>query len=559
MQELAKAGDDAGVVEQVGKWEAANGLGDDAAALLALRDRAALNIALAAKTTAALRVFRTTYADSPLVVEALKAETDLAFDHAQDEGTAVAMRNFLGEYPASPYRAQALTLEDGLAFQEAAAIGTPEAIAEFRKYHPSSPYLATAWEAIAAHTPGITLLLPDGTAYLLPNSPVTDGKLPPEPSPAMASARPWVAVNVAGTGRGATSEWWGLYAVADDGTLQTTSPLGSAIAAHVGSAPTGMLDLVAAQGAHTARVAGPAEPLVAPGACVGTAHFAFVLTSPDGARSAWTFGVACDVSPTAPGKGQALPPDAAGPDFLAALVAAEGGDAAGASVDWDKALGEADGSRLLAWFAALDPATDPKLKWVTHRPATGDVLAWKPAAVGADGHPMGQGTTTWWHNGPDGAVALAQKDGLWIVDGGRVLRSSATTEAVSASAEAGCKAGAATRTGLSLGDVSGGPAVDVPFLASPRGGSLVVQHYEAGNLTVLEQPIATGCAKPAPVAPPRSVSLSSPASPSTDPAPQTSPGGFALAPAWVLPNLATAAGYSVVGAAPIPVWGAFTK
>ena len=286
---------------------------------------------------------------------------------------------------------------------------------------------------------------------------MTDDHLPPDASPAMASARPWVAVNVPGTGRGATSQWWGLFGVGAAGALQSTSPLGQAIAAYTGVAPPGMLDLVAAAGAHTARVAGPAEPLVAPGACKGTARFAFVLTGPDGGKTAWTFGVPCDVSPTAPGTGQALPPDAAGPDFLAALQLAESGNPSGAATAWDRALGLADGARLGQWFASLDPdpAADPKEVWVNRRPAVGDVLIWTADALGADGTPLGPGTTVWWHDGPSGGVELARRPGIWIVDGPGLLREIRSNAPLTAPAGGGCKALTGTRTGLALRDDAG--------------------------------------------------------------------------------------------------------
>ncbi len=101
--ELAAAGSDAEVVETVSKWESAGALGDDAEALLALRDRSALNIALATHTTKALALFRATYPQSALLPDALKAEEDLAFDAAQDEGTATALRMFLSAYLLLPH------------------------------------------------------------------------------------------------------------------------------------------------------------------------------------------------------------------------------------------------------------------------------------------------------------------------------------------------------------------------------------------------------------------------------------------------------------------------
>lgn len=567
--EMATAGDHAGVVETVGKWEAAGSLGDEEAALVALRDRSALNMALAAHTTAALRVFQLAYADSALVPEALKAEQSLAFEAAQDEGTSAALRGFLSGYAASPFRAQALTLEDGLAFQEAAAIGTLEAIAEFRRYHPGSPYLATAWEAIAAHTPGITVLLPDGTAYLLPNVLVTDGHVPVERSPALASPRPWVAVNVPGTGRGATSEWWGLLGVGDDGTLLPTSPLGRAIEQHTGVVPPGMLDLVAAPGAHSARVAGMLEPLLAPGVCSGIARFAFVLTSPDGGRSAWTFGVPCDAPPNAPVKGQSALPEAAGPAFLAALAAAEAGDAAGASKAWDRAASLADGGRLLQYFSSLgsDPAADPKEAWVSRRPALGDALVWVAAPPAADGSPVGAGTTTWWHQGPGGPVQLASREGLWMSSGAALWRVLPKPEPFVAAATGGCKAATGERMGIVLVDVGGGPGVDVPFLGSARGGAIAVRSYESGTLTVLEQEVNTGCSKAAAAGAPRAVRVQPSAVPAPDvpseaaPPAAPAPGSGAAevhVPAWIGAGAGAASGYSVVTEASVAIFTAFT-
>lgn len=547
--EMATAGDDLGVVETVGKWEAAGSMGAEGAALVALRDRSALNMAVAAHTTGALRVFQLTYADSLLVPVALAAEQTLAFETARDEGTSAAIRGFLSGYAASPYRAQALAVEDGLAFQEAAAIGTNEAIAEFRRYHPGSPYLANAWEAVAVHTPGITLLLPDGAGYLLPNVPVTDGRVPVERSPALASPRPWIAVNVPGTGRGATSEWWELLGVGDDGSLLPTSPLGQAIADHTGVVPPGMLNLVAASGAHTARVAGLLEPLVAPGACSGMARFAFVLTSPEGSRSAWTFGVPCDAPPPVPVKGQSALPEAAGPSFLEAMIAAEAGDAPAASSAWDRASDLADGARLLEHFRSLntDATADPKDVWVSRRPALGDALVWIASAPGADGSPLGPGETTWWHRGPDGPVEIASRDGLWVTSGAALWRALPKPEPFAAAAGGWCNAATGERMGLALVDVRGGPGVDVPFLGAARGGTITVRGYASGTLTVLEQEINTGCRQSAAPGTPRAV----PVAPS-DAMSEVQP------PSWIGAAAGAAGGYSVVTETAVAIFTAFT-
>lgn len=527
--ELAEAGSHAEVVETVTKWEGQGALGDDAEALVLLRDRSALNLALATHTTKALATFRSTYPMSALLPEALKAEEDLAFDDAQDEGSAAALRTFLGTYPTSEWRARALTLEDGLAFQEAIAAATPEAMDEFRRYHPSSPYLATAWEAIAAHTPGIHLLLSDRTPYMLPATAIVDEHIALERSPAAAPVRPTVAVNLPGTGRGATSEWWGLHAVGSDGSFLQTSPLGMAFLDAFGAVPPGLLDLAAAPGAHSARVADTVEPLVAPGSCEGLAHFAFVLRTSDGTRTAFPFAVSCTLGEADTTTLSAF----AGPMLLQAVRAAEHSNGAAAVEMWRKALTLPGGGRLGEWLAALAHDADPLDLWITRRAATGDVLAFTPSPSG--------GTTTWWHLSPEGVpLELAHRDGLWIAEGHHLWTVQGHVEPWTAPAEKGCKAASGERTALALTDALGSEAVPIPFSGS-RGGVLTVVGYAAGVLTVADDGSSPGCAR-AGVAQTRALPL---------------PGATPVtAPAWAVEQAGTA--FSVIGDNPRDAWAAFS-
>ena len=474
--ELSKEeGGHAEVVETVTKWEKAGSLGDEEEALIELRDRSALAIALAVGSTQAIADFRATYPTSKLLAEALEEEEDLAMEQAQDEGTSAAMRSFLQRYPASKLRAQALVLEDGLAFQEAAAIGTFEAIEEFRRYHLRSPYLATAWEAIAAHTPGIHLLLPDGRPYLLPATPVVDDRVKLERSFALGSVRPTAAVNLPGAGRGTSSAWWGLAALSDDGGFLASSPIGLRLGALLGAVPPGLLDLAAASGAHTARVSVATEPLVAPGLCIGEAKFAYLLTTPDGGRTAFPFAIPCE--------GQTVD-DTAATVLIRALEAAEAGQPGPASQLWDRAMGLSGASRLEDFLGTLPGERTELKELVTRRPAAGDVLAWDGAQ------------TTWWHDTGGEAVALGKMDGLWWVDGARLWKAEPVLAPWTASASGGCKAATGERTSWVLRDVFGTEQVAISFEAA-RGGTLTIQQVDGGGVVVIEEGGNVGCTKPA--------------------------------------------------------------
>ncbi len=434
-------------------------------------------------------------------------------------------------YPASPWRARALTLEDGLAFQEAIAAGTPEAMDEFRHYHPNSPYLATAWEAVAAHTPGIHLLLVDGTPYMLPPTAITDDHIPLERSPAAAPVRPVVAVNLPGTGRGATSEWWGLTSVGSDGSFLRTSPLGMALFDALGAIPPGMVDLTESSGAHSARVATTVEPLVAPGSCEGNANFAFVLRTSEGARTAFPFAVSCALSDSDTTTLDAF----AAPVLLRAIGLAERGDAPGAAQLWQKALTLPDGGRLGEWLAAQAQGVDPEERWITRRASVGDVLVWTPSPTG--------GVTRWWHPTAGGPIELAHRDGLWLSDGRHLWTVQGHTEPWSAPVESGCKAATGERTALTVADVLGADVVPIPF-PSTRGGVITLVGYAAGILTVSDDPSRPGCARPGAVQQ-RTVPI-----PGVQPSP---------APTWAADRVTGAGGYSVVGEDPRDLYAVFTS
>ena len=517
--ELQTAGEHAEVVETVAKWEKGNALGDEAAQLIALRDRSALTLALAERTIAALIAYRQTWPKSALRDEALRAEWDLAFSIARDEGTSVAMRGYATAYPASPLRAQAIALEAGYAFEEAAAVGTAAAIAAFTESHPDSPYAATAWESLAARTPGIHVRLGDGMPQALEPVPVTDGHILFPSRLIMAPALPTVAVNLPGTGRGATSDWWGLSALAADGELGVDSPVGRLLAAALG-VPTGPPDLLALEalpGAHSARVAAPKHPLVVPGACEGLARFAYVLAT-EGSRTAFSFAVDCATAPE---------PSAAG-ELLAAFTLAEAGDPLGAAVRWDRALTLPAGPEVAAWMGTL--AADPRDAFLVRRPAVHDVLIYDGTA------------TTWWHTGERGPVDLARRDGLWLADGPHLWRWEERPDTWTAPATGRCKAGTGARQAVALVDAVGGARVEVPFTATPREGTLAVTRI-AGRAIELEETATDACGK----APP----------PATRSLPLPEDRAAPAAPAWAAQTTAGTLGFTVIGESARALYGAF--
>lgn len=521
LTEQANKGEKAEVVEAIDKLEKSNGLGTEAAALLQLRDRTALDLALAAGTVQALTTYRQTYPKSALLDEALQKEWSMAFGQAQADATSAGMRAFVETYPNSPFREQALSLEAGFAYQEAVEAGTPEAVAAFLKAHPNSPYAANAWESIAARTLGIYVRLDTGLPAALPAVPVMAGSLAFPTNPVVAPARPVVAVNLPGTGRGETSQWWRLTAVNELGQIDAVAPVARLWQASVSAAPPFLLDLSALPGTHAARVASPPEPLVLPGACTGQARFAFLLTQ-EQAVTAFPFAVDCDATTAE---------DTASSLLFTAFGVAESGDPEAAGRLWDQARSVGAGARLLDWLGTL--ATDAKKTFVLDRPTLADVLVFDGAA------------TTWWHSTAEGPVALAKKDGLWIADGPRLWAWEPRSEAWSAPAAGSCKAASGQRTAAVLVDHVGGERVDVAFAGAERGGRLSPRQYAGGAITVMEESTNDGCGRPdAPL--PRTVRL---------------PGArlAALAPDWAAATLAGAPGYSVVTEAPWPAYTAFVK
>lgn len=518
--ELQAAGAHAEVIETVAKWEKGGALGEEAAAILALRDRSALALAEQVNTIEAYAAFRQAYPRSTLVPEALAKEGDLAFAAAQADGSSEGMRAFLATYPGSEHKARAEAMEDAFAFQEAVEAGTPDAIAAFMSAHPNSPYSANAWESLAARTPGIHVRLADGLPRKLDPVPVVDGRIAFPKYAVVVPARPIVATNLPGTARGGTSEWWGLYAVDADGTVGAVPPVGRMFEAAVGAAPPLLLELTPLPGVHAARVAAPPEPLVIPGSCTGKARFAYVLTS-EGTRTAFPFSVDCRA---------AVPEDAATPGFLTAFAVAEGGDALAAEGLWHKAAELPAGGALVAWMGTL--AEDPLLTFIKRRPSASDVLVW-------DGT-----VTTWWHDTPDGPQALATREGLWLVDGSRLWTWVKREEPWEAAAGDGCKAARGTRATGTLVDVLGGTRVDIAF-TGPRGGAVTPRQAAGGAVTLLEESTSDGCPKPIP------------------PTPSTTrlPGDrmTALAPPWAAPLTEGKPGHSVVSEGPWRVFTGFQK
>lgn len=514
--EMQTAGEHAEVIETVGKWEKAGNLGDEAAALVALRDRSALDLALAAHTVDALRRYRQDWPGSTLLDEALRAEWEAAFAAAQEEGTAAAMVAYVTTYPASTFRAQALALEAGLAFQEATAVGTPAAIAAFTEAHPDSPYAANAWESLAARMPGIHLRLADGLPRALEGVPVVDGYVKFPSRLVMAPARPVVAVNLPGTGRGGTSEWWSLVAIGPDGQVDVPGPVARRLTETVGAPLPGLLELAPLPGVHSARVASPAWPLVVPGTCEGFARFAYVLVA-DGARTAFTFAVDC----AAPVEPSALS------ELLAAFTLAEAGDPFGAAERWAVATALPEGPRLLAWMETMAP--DPRTTLLTRRPAVNDVLVWDGAG------------TTWWHRAEGGPVELARRDGLWVADGAHLWRWDPRIETWTTPAAGRCKAATGERVAATLVDMLGSERVDVPFTAA-GAATLTPVRTGSGGLDIDEVAAPTACVK-APVSTPRTIPL---------------PGGAAPLPKWATVPAANAPGSSVVSRSPLAAYAAFT-
>ncbi|MDP2306891.1 MAG: hypothetical protein Q8P18_12780 [Pseudomonadota bacterium] len=535
--ELRGEGDHAGVIETVGKWEKAGNLGDEAAALIALRDRSALDLALAARTVDALRQYRQDWPQSTLFAEATSAEWQAAFAAAQDEGTSAAMLAYITTYADSTFRAQAIALEVSLAFEEATSVGTAAAIAAFTDAHPDSPFAATAWESLAARTPGIHLRLADGLPQVLEGVPVVDGYIQFPSRLVMAPARPVVAVNLPGTGRGGTSEWWGLVALGPDGKVGVAPPVGRLLEETVGAQLPGLLDLVPLPGMHSARVAAPTWPLVAPGACEGFARFAYVLAA-EGTRTAFSFAVPC-AGPVESGPVESEPVESGpvGPvestaltDLLAAFQLAEAGDVRGALDRWDRASKGPEGARLLTWMESVSP--DPRASLLLRGPAVGDVLLWDGVQ------------TTWWHPAEGGAVELARRDGLWVADGAHLWSWAPRAEPWNTPAVGRCKAATGEREAATLVDALGSNRVDVAFTVTPRTGTLTPVGVGAGAIEIDETPGEAGCA---PLAPPIRRTLPLPGL-ATPPA----------SPAWAATTIADARGASVVSETPRSMFAAFT-
>jgi hypothetical protein len=519
--EQAAKGERAEVIEAIDKLEKAGSLGDDAAALLALRDRLALDTALATESIAALTTYRQTYPKSTLLNEALEKEWAWAYADAQAEASSAAMRHFVETYPNSPFREQALSMEAGFAYQEAVQAGTPEAISAFLKAHPKSPYAANAWESIAARTPGIYLRLDTGLPATLTGIPLMAGSFAFPADAPTVPPKPIVAVNMPGTGRGETSQWWRLTAVNELGQIDAVAPVARLWEQSVSASPPFLLDLVALPGTHAARVAAPAEPLVLPGACTGKARFAFLLTQ-EQQVTAFPFTVDCAAVPAE---------DSASSLLFTAFGVAESGDPDAAGRLWDQAKGVGAGGHLLEWLGTL--STDAKKTFVTDRPTIADVLVYDGTA------------TTWWHATAGGPVAIGKKDGLWIADGGRLWAWEPRMEPWTAAAGGGCKAGSGERAAATLVDHVGGERVDVAFAGATRGGKLTPRQYAGGAIAVIEESTNDGCGRAdAPL--PRTVRL---------------PGArvAALPPDWAATLIAGAPGHSVVTESPWPLYAAFSK
>jgi hypothetical protein len=263
----------------------------------------------------------------------------------------------------------------------------------------------------------------------------------------------------------------------------STSPVGEALGDALGISPPDMLELNPASGAHSARVATAVEPLVAAGTCEGVSNFAFVLRTTDGARTAFPFAVDCALDDASAKVAAGF----AGPALVDAIATAERGDLAGATAAWTRAFTLPDGARLREWLDAQSPSVSPVDRWITLRPAVGDVLEWT-------GSPTG-GTTTWSHVTPSGTVELKKRDGLWVVDGAHLWSVASQAVEWSAPAAGKCTAATGSRTSLALVDAVGTDRLDIPF-PSDRGGAMTVVGFGPTGVVVADDGASPGCPRP---------------------------------------------------------------
>ncbi|MFZ5477313.1 MAG: tetratricopeptide repeat protein [Myxococcota bacterium] len=457
VEKLQAEGAHAEVVALVGGWKEKGQLGKEEAALVAALEESALAIALADGKAAALGAFREAHPESPLVPEALEREHDLAFQEAQAEGTAAAMGAYRARYPDSPYASRAAALEQGWAYEEAVAEGTLAALERFLAVAGDSPYRATAWEAVAARTPGVTVLDGTGRPHPSPPLPVTDGRVALPDGLPEGTPRLTYAVNVEGAGRGETSEWFGLRAVGPDGVLLDRLPLEVWLAEKLGvDVALSLGQLAAADGAHTARVAESLHPLLLPGTCEGARTFALVLAEPGGAATAWPFTVPCP-------RGEPAGDTPAG-KLAVALLAAEAGDRAAAHAAWDEFARTKLGAPIVAALKAK-VGEDVRGAVLDARPAAGDVIAWSTRD--------GKTESVWLHEVGDEVRVLARRPGLVVATpaGLRTLR--ATEEPWTA----GCKA-PPTLAGVSLADLDGERATPVFADAATRLAGMASRSIE---------------------------------------------------------------------------------
>lgn len=446
IEKMQAEGDHAKVVEQIADWKAKGALGKEEAELLAAMAKSAFELAKADGKAAALRQFRADYPDSALVADALKLEYDRALNEAQTEGTVAAMAEYRKTYPQSPYVDRALAMEQGWAYEDVIAEGTMEALDRFLAMAGDSPYKATAWEAVVAKHPGIHVLGTDGRPTTLQTLLVSDGHISvPETLP-YADPHLTFAVNVDGAGRGSTSEWFSLWTVGPDGSLDEELPLERAIktATRLTFDTSAFRLLDQASGAHTARVAHALQPLLVPGSCTGDATFAFLLRSPGGAAAAYPFRVACP----ADGASWATEPNAL---LFAALSRNDAGDRAGASAAWDKLAGMPAARPLLEAMQAVTP--DPKAAILDSRPSAGDYVVWSVRD--------GKTESAWVHADSAGAPkVLARRAEVVVAIGGTLQALRATEYPWS-----GCKP---TIAGAALVPMTGGMPVPVLGDATTR-------------------------------------------------------------------------------------------
>lgn len=414
IEKMQAAGEHQEVVEQIQAWRDKDQLGKEATELIAAQAESAFALAAATGKAEPLRTFRAAYPDAAQVPEALKKEHDLAYREAEAEGTVEAMTKYVELYPDSPKAPQARVLAEGWAYEDAVKDGTLEALDRFLATAKDSPYRETAWEAVAAKNPGIHVLDPGSRPRQLPQLAVVEGKIVDLPGDLPeATPRLVFAVNVSGAGRGDSSEWFTLRAVAEDGSLAEALPMEAYFAKKLrlkDDLPV-LRALAASPGVHTARVAHAVHPLALPGACTGELRYAFVLASPGTAPLAWPFKLRCPAA----AESWSDSPLAL---LQQALLAGDRGERTAAMSAWGKLSGMKEAQPLVE---ALGSLTGDARSAVLDRPGPGDFLVWRLAG--------GVAETAWLHPDLEGKPkVMARRPEVVVAAGEGAYALRATTE-----------------------------------------------------------------------------------------------------------------------------------